>query len=275
MAAGLGIGWGISWGSITLAAKAILDYLTFKLNFNTISTDFTFTRNSFATRVNEFGLIETVTDLGSDLVQNGSFDELGSELVANGNFDELGPELITSGNEATDVVALADNQNVIIQPSFITIGKTYEINFEVYDYVEGSIYLLRPTDLGVGTAISANGTYSYTVEADASTSLIFRTDGVSTTLKLRNISVKQVDPNDDWTKLNATISDGKGNLDGDGQTSLLYQDILTNGKTYKITFTVSNYNSLGNSIYSLYQVMELLLYILHTVSQMVTFIGEQ
>jgi hypothetical protein len=247
MAAGLGIGWGISWGSITLAAKAILDYLTFKLNFNTISTDFTFTRNSFATRVNEFGLIETVTDLGSDLVQNGSFDELGSELVANGNFDELGPELITSGNEATDVVALADNQNVIIQPSFITIGKTYEINFEVYDYVEGSIYLLRPTDLGVGTAISANGTYSYTVEADASTSLIFRTDGVSTTLKLRNISVKQVDPNDDWTKLNATISDGKGNLDGDGQTSLLYQDILTNGKTYKITFTVSNYNSLGNS----------------------------
>jgi hypothetical protein len=192
MAAGLGIGWGISWGSITLAAKAILDYLTFKLNFNTISTDFTFTRNSFATRVNEFGLIETVTDLGSDLVQNGSFDELGSELVANGNFDELGPELITSGNEATDVVALADNQNVIIQPSFITIGKTYEINFEVYDYVEGSIYLLRPTDLGVGTAISANGTYSYTVEADASTSLIFRTDGVSTTLKLRNISVKQV-----------------------------------------------------------------------------------
>jgi hypothetical protein len=244
MAAGLGIGWGISWGSITLAAKAVLSFLTFKLNFNTISTDFTFTRNSFATRVNEFGLIETVTDLGSDLVQNGSFDELGSELVANGNFDELGPELITSGNEATDVVALADNQNVIIQPSFITIGKTYEINFEVYDYVEGSIYLLRPTDLGVGTAISANGTYSYTVEADASTSLIFRTDGVSTTLKLRNISVKQVDPNDDWSLDSGwSIGDGVASCDGTSNAAI-YQNIGGVLDTvYKIELTISNYVS--------------------------------
>ena len=29
------------------------------------------------------------------------------------------------------------------------------------------------------------------------------------------------DSDTDWTKLNATISDGKGNLNGDGQTSLL------------------------------------------------------
>ena len=52
----------------------------------------------------------------------------------------------------------------------------------------------------------------------------------------------------DWTKLNATISNGKGNLDGDGQTSLLYQNILTQNKSYKVTFTVSNYNGLGEAI---------------------------
>ena len=51
----------------------------------------------------------------------------------------------------------------------------------------------------------------------------------------------------DWTKLNATISGGKGNLDGDGQTSLLYQNILTQNKSYKATFTVSNYNGLGGA----------------------------
>ena len=55
------------------------------------------------------------------------------------------------------------------------------------------------------------------------------------------------DTDSDWSKLNATISDGKGNLDGDGQTSLLWQDILINGKTYKAIFTVSDYNELGEA----------------------------
>ena len=41
----------------------------------------------------------------------------------------------------------------------------------------------------------------------------------------------------DWNKLNSTISDGKGNLDGAGQTSLLWQNILTQNKSYKATFT--------------------------------------
>jgi len=55
------------------------------------------------------------------------------------------------------------------------------------------------------------------------------------------------DTDSDWSKVNATISGGKGNLNGNGQTSLLFQDVLTNGKTYKATFTVSNYNELGNA----------------------------
>lgn len=101
---------------------------SFSLDFANIANDFTFTRNSFATRVNELGLIETVTDLGNELVVNGDF--------------------------ATD---------------------------------------------------------------------------------------------SDWSKLNATISGGKGNLDGDGQTSLFWQSILTNGKTYKATFTISDYNELGEA----------------------------
>ena len=50
-----------------------------------------------------------------------------------------------------------------------------------------------------------------------------------------------------WGKVNATISGGTGNLNGTGVTSMLYQDVLTNGSTYKATFTISNYNSIGNS----------------------------
>ena len=106
--------------------------------------------------------------------------------------DSLGSELLTSGNDTSNIVGLADNQNINIQSSFLTLNKTYKITFEIYDYVEGSIFLLRPNNLGAGTAVSANGTYSYTVLANASISLIFRTDGLSTTLKLKNISVKEV-----------------------------------------------------------------------------------
>tara|TARA_R110000850_G_scaffold125043_2_gene243224 strand:+ start:118 stop:2028 length:1911 start_codon:yes stop_codon:yes gene_type:complete len=50
-----------------------------------------------------------------------------------------------------------------------------------------------------------------------------------------------------WSKINSTISGGTGNLNGTGVTSMLYQNILTSGKTYKVTFTVSDYNSLGEA----------------------------
>ena len=51
-----------------------------------ISADFTFTRNSSATRVNELGYIEDVQIIGGELVSNGDFQEIGSELVTNGSF---------------------------------------------------------------------------------------------------------------------------------------------------------------------------------------------
>ncbi len=136
MAAGLGIGWGINWGSITLAANAVLDYLTFKLNFNTIATDFTFTRNSFATRVNEFGLIETVTDLGSELVVNGDFED--------GTTDWQNP--IYGGNNSATLsidngaLKVEKNANLDWRSSFVnqtpltfTSGKTYKITYSLKD----------------------------------------------------------------------------------------------------------------------------------------------
>jgi hypothetical protein len=239
---------------------------SFRLNYNTIASDFTFTRNSFATRVNEFGLIETVTDLGLDLVQNGSFDELGSDLIENGDFDELGSELVVNGDfedgendwnfggdwtlvngtaeilTSTQSYLRSDNDRVPL-----TV-KTYKLQYEVVTTNGSNIRLaggssafgtvtLDSSTVGVKTAyITSNGTQTYLqINQNA-----FRGS-------IDNISLKQVDPNDDWLKLNSTISDGKGNLDGDGQTSLLYQDILTNGKSYKVTFTISDYNGLGDA----------------------------
>ena len=55
------------------------------------------------------------------------------------------------------------------------------------------------------------------------------------------------DTDSDWSKVNATISGGTGNLNGTGVTSLLFQNILTDGKTYTATFTISDYNGSGSA----------------------------
>ena len=145
---------------------------------------------SFA--INEGGAIGTATITNISVIE--ITDDTNLPRINYEGFsyqDALGSELISNGNDTSDIVGLSDNQNITIQTSFLTIGKTYQIDFEIYDYVDGSIFLLRPHDLGVGSAVSANGQYTYKVVADASTSLIFRTDGLSTTLKLRGISVKE------------------------------------------------------------------------------------
>ena len=203
------------------------------------SGDFTFSRNSAATRVNAQGLVENVQILSSNLVQNGNFSEEGAEEVSNGSFSQEGVQLITNGNDTSNIVGLADNQNITIQTSFLTIGKTYKIDFEIYDYVEGSIFLLRPNDLGVGSAVSANGTYTYTVVADASTSLIFRTDGLSTTLKLRNISVREV--GQDWIFTSgATLTDIGAKITHTPTAGSIAQlSVLTIGKQYKLTYEIT------------------------------------
>ena len=91
----------------------------FGLDYNAITSDFTFTRNSFATRVNEFGLIETVTNLGSDLVQNGSFE--------NGDTDwDLGSNWSIENNVATT----DGTQGYLVQTGTPPIGTSGTYKFE-------------------------------------------------------------------------------------------------------------------------------------------------
>ena len=69
--------------------------------------------------------------------------------------------------------------------------KIYKITFTISDYVQGGIYILRPTSLGSGSAVNANGTYTFTTIATQSTSLILFTVG-TTTLSIDNVSIKEV-----------------------------------------------------------------------------------
>jgi hypothetical protein len=45
-----------------------------------------------------------------------------------------------------------------------------------------------------------------------------------------------------WSKSNSTISGSKGVLDGTSVFSMLWQNILTNGETYRVTFDVEEHN---------------------------------
>ena len=63
-----------------------------------LSGDFTFSRNSAATRVNAQGLVENVQIISDELVSNGDFSQIGTEEVSNGNFSQEGSELVTNGD---------------------------------------------------------------------------------------------------------------------------------------------------------------------------------
>jgi hypothetical protein len=164
--------------------------------------DFTFDRSTGATRINKDGLIEEVGYFSSELVQNGNFSELGSELITNGDFatdsDWSKGTGVTISNGKAVFTNVSNATQGLVQSNVAVIGKTYKITFTISDYNQGAVYVLRPTNLGAGSAVSSNGTFTFTLKAETSSSFILFTVG-TTTLSIDNVSVKQVDPNDRWT----------------------------------------------------------------------------
>jgi len=165
--------------------------------------DFDFTRNSSATRVNPDYLIQDVSILSSNLVQNGNFSELGSELIPSiTTITNAGGGTITeiSGNTYSSTSDGTSGSSIRPKIDFATTsGKTYKliitpigtvtgtINFKFYD---GSSYIFQNYDFSTIKEIyftdngnvfgSFDGTETYNINSFI-------------------ISVKQVDPNDNWT----------------------------------------------------------------------------
>ena len=247
---GKGITNNISWGKVYADLAGAIP--SFALDFAKIGTDFTFTRSSFATRVNEQGLIETVTDLSSELVANGDFDELGSELVTNGTFDTdsnwnlnptSGTAVISDGTlnftDSTSTGAQVQQQSI-----GYVVGKTYKVTFTISNYVKGNFALSVGNQRG--TFYNSNGTFTdyITYLSGLDRSYLYTTDS---TLSVDNISVKQVDPNDEWTFSNVggdkgwRIVDGRAICDTVNPLSgrnLQSTTVLTSGKTYKLTLDI-------------------------------------
>jgi hypothetical protein len=232
------IGWGkaacnntIGWGIRYLAniAKSGCGGLipSFALNFNTIADDFTFTRNSFATRVNENGLIETVTNLGENIVVNGDFTN-GSANWSIGSNSEI-------NNGSARIYSPSGSYTFVSQSNVLTIGKTYLISLEIIEQNSGEIRLSDGNGY-LSNSFSGVGVHTFTSTSIGTILRIQRTASI-TDIRIDNVSVKEVLEND-IPRIDYTTGEG----------AFLLEPQSTNLVTYSEDFTDSSWINGGSPI---------------------------
>ena len=206
------------------------------------------------------------------------FDEASLALIASGGAGKdgkvysvkpvpvYGPELITNGDFATDsdwtkqtswsisggsanYDFLSDSKYIrqtLLNGGFVA-GKTYKINFEI---TSGTAYMNVNSNASGLISINTYSVGSYSIyvtpSISASDLLFYGRNTSGTAFSIDNISVKELDPNDEWnTDSSCTIEIGEADFLSSTSNAPLYQSstYFTIGKTYKITYTVSNYSS--------------------------------
>jgi len=189
---------------------------SFLLDFATIASDFTFTRASSATRVNENGLIETVTDLGSEEVINGGFDT-DSDWAK-----ETGWVIQNGYAESTTLSTRSIYQDI----GSAVIGKTYQITYTILETNGGNF---RFTYGGVnGTTRNSVGTYTQNIVATSASDGNIYFDALNAMIgKIDNVSVKEVAVEDDVPRIDYTT----------GEAAFLLEPTSTNFIPYSEDFT--------------------------------------
>ena len=217
--------------------------------------DFTFSRNSAATRVNAQGLVENVQILSSNLVSNGDFSQEGAEEVSNGSFSQEGSQLITNGNFATDsdwgkevgwtisngsLVANSVTTGLAFQSNIVEANKSYKATYSVV-VTSGSIGLYFDGGTGYQGIVTTTQTVTVFFNAASASPLYFRSDTSNFTGSIDNISVVEVAA--DWSLGTGwSVSDGvAANYDTSSNSNLSQAGSFVDGKTYKVTLEVKSY----------------------------------
>ena len=231
--------------------SAVSDSRVHNILPNKIDTDFQFSRASSATRVNHQGLIEDVGYFGPEIVQNGNFSELGPEIITNGDFATdsdwtKGNGWSINNGKAIYQGSIASNFR---QSNVLVSGKTHKLVFEITSNTsDGNLKLAGETVSGGGFNLPETvGVHTvYFVNTGSTNNFTFRITGATTgVLEIDNVSVKQVDPDDDWV-INGEweyVDNGVSitNATGTYNDSALYQLItLDSSKQYKATIDVSS-----------------------------------
>jgi len=162
-----------------------------------IDADFTFTRNTPATRVNAQGLVEDVQILSSNLVTNGDFSQVGSELITNGDFATNLSGWVLQNVDASNTITwepsgarvISTSVNISLrQLNILTVGKTYKLTCDLA-ITTGRLALDGST---AGSTIQmVEGFNEITFTASSTNFIVKRYTGNDNCL-IDNISVKEV-----------------------------------------------------------------------------------
>ena len=201
-----------------------------------IDADFTFTRNSPATRVNSQSLVQSVQILGSNVVTNGDFSQIGSEVVINGDFSNGSTDwTLNDWTVADGKASIVNGASFIQQNGILETGKTYKIQYTISDYVSGNV---RWRSSGVnGSVNTSNGLVTDFITV-AGTGFAIQSYN-NFTGSISNISAVEII---DWTAGDGwSFGGNKASCDGT-QTDVtnLIQTISTNiqNQLVKISFTL-------------------------------------
>ena len=160
---------------------------------NTADGDFQFSRNSFATRVNENGLIETTGFFGSNKVSTIIND---NPLPFNTFTDNGGGSYTCISTNTT----FAGFEQPSLEAFAVSVGQVYRVSFD-YTLNSGSHFNFFIGDQAVGSSfsgssirVSATGSYSFdlTITADNSAAMFVSQTNQIVNFTISNISVKEV-----------------------------------------------------------------------------------
>ena len=194
-------------------------------------------------------------------MQNGSFSEEGSEEVSNGSFSQEGAEVIVNGdfsngnanwtiygsataeisNGKLNLSNAATYGTSINNSAAVVSGKTYLVEYTISDYVGGSSQIRLGSQFG--TSRNSNGTFSEYIVANDTLIRLYPSSS-NTTLSIDNVSVREV--GQDWELQNGwSIGNNVAVFSGTSSAyrKLYQENILTIGKSYKLTFDIVSINS--------------------------------
>ena len=207
---------------------------------------------------------------------------LGSELVTNGDFSNGSTDWqLFNTTIANGLANFTDNSltKYIVQYSVFDVGDVFQLTFTV-NRTSGTLQVLFGTggsSIPAVPSITESGTYTFNFKntTNGEKLFFFSTSAENFVGTIDNVSAKKVQGNpaimtnqtssdiengspyanivqnsdfatdSDWTKgTGVTISGGKANWTNTANNVGVNQNgIITSGKTYKISYTVSNYSS--------------------------------
>jgi hypothetical protein len=190
------------------------------------SGDLTFTRASSATRVNEQGLIETASILGSELIVNGDF-ATDSDWTKASNWTISGGKAVADGSSNG-----ALSQNIAAS----VIGKKYKISFTISNYNSGDIRVYYG---GKFTSYaSINGVHSATITATAASATFMTSINIAFNGSIDNVSVKEVITNN-IPRIDYTSGCGKLLLEPQRTNIITYSEQIDNAAWNKTNVTIT------------------------------------